>query len=105
MVASKRSVTHTADRLLRRLAQAWPRATLVVALSIRTSLNGPDRAVPDRSVKRYLDGDRRALGAWDARRLLCYTRAVDDHFGIVEEHRLEDTARIIWIARRDRSGS
>jgi SAM-dependent methyltransferase len=94
--------THTADRLLRRLAKAWPHATLVVALSLETSLNGPAERPPERLAKRFLDGDRRALARWDTRRLLCYTRAVDDHFGIIEEHRYEGAARIVWIARRDR---
>jgi len=95
--------THSADRLLRRLASAWPRATLVVALSIRTSVNGPDQPLPERPTRRFLNGDRRALARWDTRRLLCYTRSVDDHFGIVEEHRFEDHARIAWVARRDRA--
>ena len=91
--------THTADRLLRRLARAWPRATLLVALSVSTSVNGPEEPPPDELAQRFLDGDRRALARWDTRRLLCYTRAVDDHFGILEEHRYEHTARLIWVAR------
>lgn len=92
--------THTADRLLRRLARAWPRATLLVALSLDTSLNGPAEPPPERLARRFLDGDRRALARWDTRRLACYARAVDDHFGIVEEHRYEHAARLVWVARR-----
>jgi SAM-dependent methyltransferase len=95
--------THTADRLLRRLARAWPRATLLVALSVDTSLNGPEERPPERLMRRFLDGDRRALARWDARRLRCYARSVDDHFGIVEEHRYEHAARIVWVARRARA--
>ena len=93
--------THAADRLLRRLARVWPRATLLVALSIVTSMNGQDQPPPEPAARRFLDGDRRALAGWDARRFLCYAQAVDDHFGIVEEHRCEDATRLIWIARRD----
>jgi SAM-dependent methyltransferase len=92
--------THTADRLLRRLARAWPRATIFVALSIRTSVNGPEQPPPERPTRRFLNGDGRALARWDTRRLFCYTRAVDDHFGIIAEHRCEDHGRIIWVARR-----
>jgi SAM-dependent methyltransferase len=92
--------THAADRLLRRMARAWPRATLLVALSVRTSLNGPEEYPPERPTRRFLDGDRRALAPWDTQRMLCYTRAVDDHFGIIEEHRCENYARIVWVARR-----
>lgn len=95
--------THTADRLLRRLARTWPHATLLVALSIRTSVNGPEQPLPERPTRRFLAGDRRALAGWDTRRFLCYTRAVDDHFGIVEEHRCEDFTRFVWVARRDRA--
>jgi SAM-dependent methyltransferase len=92
--------THTVDRLMRRLARAWPRATVLVVLSIYTCLNGRDERVPDERARRYLAGDRRALAGWDARRLLCYTRAVDDHFGIVDEHRYDDAGRFVWVARR-----
>ena len=94
--------TRTADRLVRHLARAWPDATLLVALSVGTSVNGSVRPPPERRVVRFLNGDPRALAGWDTRRLLCYTRAVDDHFGILEEHRCEDRARLIWVARRDR---
>ena len=95
--------THTADRLLRRLARTWPRATLLVALSVRTSVNGSEERPQEEPTRRFLDGDRRALARWDTRRLLCYTRAVDDHFGIVEEHRCEEYSRFVWLARRARS--
>ena len=100
--------THAADRLLRGLARAWPRATLLVALSLDTSLNGAPgpsgspAAPPARLARRFLDGDRRALARWDTRRLLAYARAVDDHFGIVAEHRYPRAARLVWVARRDR---
>lgn len=94
--------THTADRLLRRLARAWPRATLLVALSLDTTLNGPAQRPPERLLRRFLDGDRRALARWDTRRLRCYARALDDHFGIIEEHRYGHAARLVWIARRGR---
>lgn len=95
--------THTADRLLRRLARAWPHATLVVALSLETSLSGAAQPPPVHLGRRFLHGDRRALARWDTRRLLCYTRAIDDHFGIIEEHRYKHAARLVWLARRNRA--
>jgi SAM-dependent methyltransferase len=92
--------THTADRLLRRLARTWPHATLLVAISLDATLNGPERPPSPRLARRFLKGDRRALARWDTRRLLCYTRAVDDHFGIVEEHLYDHAPRLVWVARR-----
>ena len=94
--------TRAADRLLRHLARAWPRATLLVAISVDTSLNGgPAERPPARLARRFLGGDRHALARWDTRRLLAYARAVDDHFGIIEEHRYPGAARLVWVARRD----
>lgn len=91
--------TRTADRLMCRLAQRWPGATVLVAVSINTSLNGLAEPPPDHLARRFLNGDRRALADWDVRRFLSYARAVDDHFGIVEEYRYEDTARVLWLAQ------
>ncbi len=92
--------TRTADRLLRRAARAWPAATLMVALSVPTSINGPEEAPPLERVERFLDGDPHALEGWRTARFLAYTRVVDEAFGIVEEHRWQGTTRLLWIAGR-----
>ncbi|MBC7976184.1 MAG: methyltransferase domain-containing protein [Myxococcales bacterium] len=97
--------THAVHRLAATLAQAYPRATLIVALTFRSCVDRLEDVAPDeerelRAARRYLRGHPAvAEGRWDVRRLLHYRASIETYYRLTEERTLYAQAQMLWVGR------
>lgn len=102
--------THEVHRVIAELARRCPRATMIVALTVRSCVDRRDDEVPESPAKelaaarRWLKGDRRAATQrWDVRRFDQYRASLNTYYRVVEQHARMPLAQVIWIARPRRA--